>query len=54
MDWLSKLNDIPWMLLAYLRLGVVALTLLSWTMGGNSSTPALSQQSLPRLGWGYL
>jgi len=23
-------------------------------MGGNSSTPALSQQSLPRLGWEYL
>ena len=43
----STLGD----LLASLRLSVMFLTLLSWTMRGNSSAPALSQQSLPRLGW---
>jgi len=36
------------------QLSVVALTLLNWTMDGNSSTLALSQQGLPKLGWGYL
>jgi len=41
-----KPNDILWMLLASLRQSIVDLTLLSWTMGGNSSTPAVSQYSI--------
>jgi len=32
----------------------MALTLLRWMMGENSSTPALSQQSLPKPERGYL
>jgi len=42
------------MLMASRQLSVVALTLLDWTMDGNASTLALSQQALPKLGWGYL
>jgi len=41
------------MLLASLR-SVVALTLLSFTMVGKYSTPALSQHSLLGLEWVYL
>jgi len=48
-NWSRKPNDIPRMLLASHWLSVVVLTLFSWTMGGNSSTPALSHQILPRL-----
>jgi len=36
-------------LLASLQLNVVALTMLRWTIGGNSFTLVLNQQSLPRL-----
>jgi len=35
-------------------LSVVVLAMFSWMMGGDSSTPALRQQSLPRLEWVYL
>jgi len=31
----------------------MALILINWTIGGNVSTSALSQQSLSKLGWGY-
>jgi len=39
---LKKLNHILWMRLASHRLSVVALTLWSWTMDGNSSAPTQS------------
>jgi len=53
MNWSQKPNDILWMLLAFLRLSLMALTLLSWTMDRNAFTPFLSQQRLPGLGWVY-
>jgi len=49
----EEVSDIPRMLPPSLRLSVEVLTLLSWTMDGNSSTPVMSQQSSPRLGFGY-
>ena len=50
-NWSRKPNDIPWMLLASLWQSVVVLTMLSWMMDGNSSTPTLSQHSLSRVEW---
>jgi len=32
---------------------VVILTLLRWTVGGNSSAPVMSQRSISRMVWGY-
>jgi len=37
--WSRKSNDIPWVLVASFQLNVVVLTLQSWMMDGNSSTP---------------
>jgi len=53
-NWSRKPNDIPWMLLASFWQSVVVLTLLSWTMGGYSSTSALSRSVTVCPGWsGY-
>jgi len=48
-NWSRKPNDISWMLLSSHRLSVMVLIVLSWTTGGNFSTPAWSHQRLRRL-----
>jgi len=47
----EEAKHIPWTLLASLRQRVGILTLLSWKIRGNFSSPALTQQSLVREEW---
>jgi len=49
-NWSRKANDIPWMLLAPHRQKFVFLTVQRAERWVETFTPALSQQSLPRLG----
>jgi len=53
-NWSRKPNDIPWMLLASLRLSVTFLTLWRCKVDKNSSTPELNPECLRRLKVGML
>jgi len=53
-NWSRKLNDISWMLLESLRLGISTLMVLSWswTMDGNVLLRRWVRNVCPD--WGYL